>query len=711
MNKKRNILFILAVSLLCVNNSIGGSVVQLNSDGAIVVNGDRVFFRGAYRDPSDEVNVFDNLRNSGFNATHDYRFETTPDIKNSYDSTDINQWISDAQSYLVSAENAGLGVFLGLPRKVVDLQDNSSLTQIINSVKDYNSLWFWYLMDEPTLQQNEYINITVSDIQNAYNLIKSLDINHPVVITDGGSRIAAEPDFAQYCDLLWIDRYHVPYDVFELKRNLDLAKSLFPGKVIWAVAEAHDRQSYLQPSWVTNPYPARVELNNMNTYHNFDTLRAQAHSCISLSGVQGLAYYWGPDYWHDMLTETTVIWQGLRKVSNELKSIEKALLSEESSEGVIIEHFKWGLYERMNQLYGFQLDQSQYPEENHISYWIRKYDGSYYLGVSAAYVPVQLVTVNLPFEFARVVQYPDQKTIIRKIEGSKAAVYQGVADVAIWDVPNYKTISFILNDAKTAVWRIDPYDNLVDFSYSQDFTGSNGSVPDGWNVHDGVVQVISNVYQTAGGLELDSIVSTYDNEDAKKWSNYTLNCKVRKDYTLPTGINDSSGLFTGVCFRVVDPNNYYLTAVKKKAGIADPVLVLSSVVDGQVEDISESVLLGEFDSLWHNVVIEAYGSFLDVKLYNSAGSLIAQTNAVDETYPGGSVGIHADVKYPADGYYDDFTVYGEMLSENADCLRTIGIYGQRNTDLDGDCYIGINDLYIFSQQWLKCFAPDPAICN
>lgn len=697
---------IVLLVICLINLGHCASVVHFDSDGTVVVDGQRKFIIGAYRDPSDNWRIFENLKYSGFNVAHDYYFETF--IPVNYTLTDIASWIQNAQTYLTLAEESGMGVFLGLPREVILAKDNASLTQMINSVKDYNAIWFWYLKDEPTLVQTDFLD----EMENLYNLVKSLDPNHPAIIVDSGDRLLEKPEFVQYCDAVWIDRYHVPYDVFEIKRDIEQIKDVFPNKILGAVAEAHDRQSYLQSTYVEDPYPERVKLNNMNTYHSVETLRAQAHGCISVNGIQSISYYWGPDYWHDMLTETTEIWQGLRQVSNELKAISKALVSPDDTHGVNVSYVRWGMNERMNQLYGHELAVSDYPRADHVNYWIRKYRGSYYIGISATYVPMQLVTIDLPFEIGRIVQYPDQKTILRKREGERALVYQDLSDVVIWDVPSNKSVSVLLNDIDSLVWRIDPYDPSVEFSYEENFLGVNNTIPEGWVVYDGTIRIYNNVYTTASGLDLTTIRSTYNSDQANQWDNYTFECSVRKDYTFLSGEAQSSSLCTGVCFRVQDDLNYYVVTVRKKTGYAMPLLIISKVVEGQFEDIAQASLEGgDYGSLWVKFVVEAYGSYLNVKLYDQNGDLIVKADAVDDEYQTGSIGTYAVVQYPYDSYYDNIIINGEFLSDIAACLQVISAYGKMQADLDGDCYVGMSDLYILMQQWLDCLDPTGVICK
>ena len=55
--------------------------------------------------------------------------------------------------------------------------DLAELGRAVNHLKSHSSLLFWYLFDEP-----ELVPLSVSHLQAAYNLIKSLDPNHPVLL-------------------------------------------------------------------------------------------------------------------------------------------------------------------------------------------------------------------------------------------------------------------------------------------------------------------------------------------------------------------------------------------------------------------------------------------------------------------------------------------------------------------------------------------------
>jgi hypothetical protein len=81
-------------------------------------------------------------------------------------------------AYLQQAEEYGVGVWFHVCNLFRDGQENyDGLAYLVNTFKDYPGLAGWYLADEPGAGMAERLT-------NAYNIIKLLDQNHPVIGLD-----------------------------------------------------------------------------------------------------------------------------------------------------------------------------------------------------------------------------------------------------------------------------------------------------------------------------------------------------------------------------------------------------------------------------------------------------------------------------------------------------------------------------------------------
>ena len=105
------------------------TVVTIDNDGFVRINGKRRYIYGAFRDPSDSITEFAGLKKGRFDLTHEYLFEVQI-------NGDADKWIERARLYLRGAEENGIGVALGLPRDVVeDLGDVETARTLVEAVK------------------------------------------------------------------------------------------------------------------------------------------------------------------------------------------------------------------------------------------------------------------------------------------------------------------------------------------------------------------------------------------------------------------------------------------------------------------------------------------------------------------------------------------------------------------------------------------------
>ena len=125
--------------------------------------------------------------------------------------------ITDAQGNLQAAAGHGLALWVGLNPVGDSMDDQATLTQIVEALKDEAGLGAWKGADEP----NHARNIKVGDLVNVYKLVKSLDPDHPLVLIQapvglgGGEDVpltaAALEPFRDAFDITGVDIFPVSY--------------------------------------------------------------------------------------------------------------------------------------------------------------------------------------------------------------------------------------------------------------------------------------------------------------------------------------------------------------------------------------------------------------------------------------------------------------------------------------------------------------------
>ena len=414
-----------------------GSIVEIDRDGMMLLNGERTFVYGLYRDPSDDWRRFDGIRQTDANLTHSYRFEDTRIRSDS----DLETYIADAQQYLDLAHRHEVGVALGLPRHLVWDAELETLERIITAVRDKPALWFWYLMDEPRSKGEP------EALKQCYALIKKLDPNHPVVLVDNVRWLGVHGDAA---DLLWVDVYSVPWGIKPLVDSVERVEKLHPDKPVWLVASAT-----AELAWARSKSQGRQPVPDAAHRPNPKEIRAVGHGMIA-GGSQAAIYWLAPNRWQDIRTRTPKIWRSLVDLGTEFRTLLPALESSEPVPPVNIEVEYESRQRRMDRSWLSGKTKGPYDEPNEIVAWKRMHEGSLYIGiVNAGYQTQISVTIDLPFEFERIVQYPDAVPVIEHTDQETTIHYDRIP-VVVRDIEQRDKIRIVMNEADTVVWRIDP---------------------------------------------------------------------------------------------------------------------------------------------------------------------------------------------------------------------------------------------------------------
>lgn len=155
-------------------------------------------------------------------------------------------------------------------------------------------------------------------------------IRHFLLLTQ---HIDAMIQYHPFCDVLWYDRYPFIATSRDLSSLSPIAAAIqksvatvTPEKPVWPVLQVHDNKGSpsLRKRVLTLGKP-----NDLTHRPNEAEIRAQTHLALA-NGMMSVVYYWPPESWYSMTTDTPGIWKSLSRVVQELRQIEPVLLSEEA---------------------------------------------------------------------------------------------------------------------------------------------------------------------------------------------------------------------------------------------------------------------------------------------------------------------------------------------------------------------------------------------
>jgi len=322
------VLAALACFALDPPSSPGQTVVTIDADGVPVVNGERTFLYGAYRDPSDIPGIFTGLNEAQFNLVHSYFFEQFP----VQTETQKDAWIAQASTFLDIAESHDKGVFLGLPRGlIIDNPNSAWLAEMVSAVKDKPALFFWQLYDEPSnVTFNNSVNLM--KLQDAYGTIKAADANHPVQVVD----FFRLHEVDTYSDIISMELYPIRADnivtinddeagLMRSLRDLASGRGQAPNSPFTTTLQGHD---YRISRAISQNALDQIDIDGTTYRPNPDEIRAQAHLAIAL-GLYTPTYFWNDSSAYDLQSEAPEIWQAFVDLGAELNGLGEAIVSAE----------------------------------------------------------------------------------------------------------------------------------------------------------------------------------------------------------------------------------------------------------------------------------------------------------------------------------------------------------------------------------------------
>lgn len=324
--------------------------VTLGAHGELIVDGKPRFVRAGYRSGQEDkfTSALASASAAGFDIVHDYRFESFDIGKRGPD-----EFIREAKAYLRRARELGLGVFLGLPRAAVRAGDEAAVSTLVKALRGEPALWMWYVYDEPRPDV-----LPVESATRIHALLRRLDPGHPSILLSNRDDTAR--DYHSACDVLWLDRYPItatrePTSVMPIALALQNARAFAgPEKPLWAVIQAFDNRG--NPN-LRKKTKAMATPDNHNYRPTEREVRAQAHAAIA-RGAMGVAFYWAPESWYSMKTDTPAAWASLTRVLGELGSLEPVLLDNGATPVIEVRGGKEGVLT-----------------------WTRVHDGATYVGI------------------------------------------------------------------------------------------------------------------------------------------------------------------------------------------------------------------------------------------------------------------------------------------------------------------------------------------
>ena len=302
-------------------------------DNMLMIDGKPFFPIGTYRDPSDDLTVFDGIEEAKFNVTHSYRFE--------------NQKVTDGEmvSYLDDCQKHNVFAFMGIPRRHLHSEDAYALQKHCAAMYDHPGTLSYYLADEPELWINKYSMKKGADavkegcpgVPRIILLCSPSPNNDDILFLGDG-----------LSEIFWHDPYPIPRKpITSVKETMEASRLICRDKQsLWCVVQAYDwRQREIREK---NIKPEDVE-------PKAGQIRCMTHLALA-ANVQGIIYYWLPRVRYDMRKHSPIQWAETVATSHELNALYKYLIGRNKPQKITL------------------------PEG--IDYWCRQAeDGSYAVGI------------------------------------------------------------------------------------------------------------------------------------------------------------------------------------------------------------------------------------------------------------------------------------------------------------------------------------------
>ncbi|MBN2451651.1 MAG: hypothetical protein JXR77_14780 [Lentisphaeria bacterium] len=264
------------------------------SRGGVSLAGERRFLLGMYGVLTEHL---PEMAAAGIHFVHNY----------TWDGPGTNE---TARQYLDACAAHGVQAFIGFHRAALRNHDLDFVAERVGALMDHPALLAWYLFDEPDLA-HQYV--APERLREQYGLIKSLDPNHPVIVTVAQHH--RMPDYHDTYDVYWSMDYG---NTAHVARNFEFHRGkLDPETPLLSILHCYDRG---QPAdGPQAPDPARFQPDAA-------MLRANAFLAIA-HGSSGLCWWWWGQGGTRYLTVAKVpwAWEALKQVFRQIISLEPVL--------------------------------------------------------------------------------------------------------------------------------------------------------------------------------------------------------------------------------------------------------------------------------------------------------------------------------------------------------------------------------------------------
>ena len=215
-----------------------GSVVTIDREGRLIVNGNPFFVIGLYAVPKTHLAEAKKL---GFNSVHTYRGEG---LKSRFRPKGRAR---EMLAYLKAADKEDLMVWMGLPRYEINHNFTPVIERFIDTLKFSPALMAWYIYDEPDIE-----NISLYKIEYVAQMLEQQDTYHPKLL-------ALSRDSKEYVhvpDIIITDYYPIGRSNRKISGVTQRIESVLKNnKPVWNVVQMHGKgkggagYGYKEPSY------------------------------------------------------------------------------------------------------------------------------------------------------------------------------------------------------------------------------------------------------------------------------------------------------------------------------------------------------------------------------------------------------------------------------------------------------------------------------
>ena len=298
--------------------------VSFREDHVMLIDGAPFFPLGAYRDPSDYIDVFDSLLEAKFTVGHSYYFSS-------------NRSADESRRYLRGLRKGDLRALMEVPGQAVIRNDVYTLQRRIAELMDEDGLLLWNLADEPELH-----GIPAGCIAAADEAIKQVDPWTPTVTVY--SKVFKAYSYSQ--DIFESDPYPASHGRRPIREVYDRARLLTRltdgNRPVFMVLGAHD----FSELWMKDRNQLIEQDKLPCTWPPPEQIRAMNYMALA-GGATGIIWYWAPCRppawsekstpmkWYNLPQDAPKVWQALVNVNTEMTQLMPWLLAKRQSEDTI----------------------------------------------------------------------------------------------------------------------------------------------------------------------------------------------------------------------------------------------------------------------------------------------------------------------------------------------------------------------------------------